>query len=397
MKLSDLGSNHDSYLRLERYVNEGSPSGFSDLNTPGDGFRARDEVESFQLPIFDCRHNQPINVGVSSVMAAGEVPIHPEMASEFEEESHAVTNWHLTAVPTSSGRTLSVSDKVHRCYLKVAYQRLLGRMTRPMTKEHVLSALEVSSTYESAIGSGRMPSSLHIYREYAGLYFSDGPLENWGYVERAVEPYPAGSFIEIPAFSMVAPGTSSDPSVLVQLVDFHPTLRHIDGFFRLVLKPLVELYFASVQILGLQPEAHAQNVVFLLDAGLVPVGVALRDMESVDKDIPLLDALGTVDAFTPMKYKCLYRDSYNYQIMHSFMYDFKLGKYLLAKLVDRWCAHTGYQAATVDELVRDAAHFYLKSLPGDFFPEGLWYDYEDVIHQGTGQRQYRQHPHPRFR
>lgn len=397
MKLSDLAPGHDSYLRLERYVNEGSPSGFSSLHTPGHGFRAGDEVESFQLPVFDCSHNHGINVGVSSAIATGEVPIHPEMASAFEERSHAVIKWHLTAVPTSSGRTLSVSDKEHKFYVKVAYQRLLGRMTRPMTRAHVLSALEVSSTYEAAIRAGRMPSSVHIYREYAGLYFSDGPLEKWGYVERAVEPYPVGSFIEIPAFSLIAPATSSDVSLLVQLVDCNSTLSNIDGFFRYILKPLVELYFASVRILGLQPEAHAQNVVFLLDAGLEPIGVALRDMESVDKDIPLLKALGTADAFTPMTYKCLYRESYNYQIMHSFMYDFKLGKYLLAKLIDLWCAHTGYQSATVDELVRDAARIHLQSLPDDFFPVGVWYDYEDVIHQGTGQRQYRPHLRPRFR
>src|SRR6185436_5634949 len=158
MKLSDLEPKHDSYLRLERYVNEGSPSGFSGLHTPGNGFRASDEVESFQLPIFDCSNNHAISVGVSSVMAAGEVPIHPEMAREFQEKSHAIITGHLTAVPTSSGRTLSVSDKVHRFYLKVAYQRLLGRMMRPMTRAHVLSAFEVSSTYEAAIRAGRMPS-----------------------------------------------------------------------------------------------------------------------------------------------------------------------------------------------------------------------------------------------
>ncbi len=64
------------------------------------------------------------------------------------------------------------------------------------------------------------------------------------------------------------------------------------------------------------------------------VGVALRDMESVDKDVPLLEALSLKDNYTITEYKFLTNEAYNYQIMHSFMYDFKLGNYLLGPLVD---------------------------------------------------------------
>jgi len=397
--LADLRPTHESFMHLERYVNGGSPSGFSFQNTPGYGFRAFDTVENFCLPTYECAKFGAVNIGERATLSPGELPVHPEMTDEFSAALGILPHRYLPAAATSSGRTLAtVADGI--CfYAKVAYQRLLGRVTRKMTRAHVLSAIEVSTAYENAISAGKMPETFHVYREHCGLYFPDAtPLRDWAYIEREIGPYPAGGFIEVPAFSLTALQPDGKHSLLSQLLDVVPALRTVEGFFEYIVQPLIDLYFSSIIVLGLQPEAHAQNVVFLLDGNYVPVGIALRDMESVDKDIPLLEALGCLDRFTPTGYKFLSMDAYNYQIMHSFMFDFKFGEYLLAPLVDAWVAYSkSERLMQIEGEIKRYVHKLSCALPDGFFPHGVWYDYEPVVHEGMSKRTYRKHPKPRFR
>jgi len=399
MRLNELSPTHESFMLLERHLNDGSPSGFSSLYTPAPGFRATDNIDHFELPVFDCASFGAVMVGDCPTLRPGELPVHPDMVDDFLGLLGQTPTRLLSATATSSGRTLSVLADGTLFYAKVAYQRLLGRVTRKMTRGHVLSAIEVSAAYENAISAGQLPPTLHIYREHCGLYFSDTDrLKDWGYVERAVAPYPSGHFIQIPAFSLIAAPEQGGPSLLDQLVDRISALKTREGFFSLIVRPLLDLYFSSVSVLGLQPEAHAQNVVFLLDDNLTPVGVALRDMESVDKDVPLLEALSLKDNYSLTGYKFLTNEAYNYQIMHSFMYDFKLGNYLLGPLVDGWKKRRPpKQGVALEGLIRDYARAQLSALPDDFFPVDTWYDYEAVVHEGASRREYRTHPNPRFR
>lgn len=399
MKLVDLSPTHKSFIYMERYLNDGSPSGFSFLNTPGTGFRPSDSNDSFDLPIFDCSHAEAAYVGGKPTLAVGELPVHPEMEKEFFAIVGCAPCRYYPATVTSSGRTLSVDTGFDTFYAKVAYQRLLGRVTRCMTKGHVLSAVEVSSVYESAIRAGVMPSSFNIYREHSGLFFpEDSHLKNWGYVERELIPFPAGASIEVPAFSLFAKSQDGGPSLLEQLFDENLILKTSDGFFEYFIKPLVDAYFYSVVHLGLQPEVHAQNVVFLLDSSYMPIGIALRDMESVDKDVPLLEKLGMSNCFTKTGYKFLEEQAYNYRIMHSFMYDFKLGKYLLEPLIGTWsCSAQDGSNSEIEKLTKKYARSWLDKLPTEYFPDGIWFDYDAVVHEGASERSYRRNPNPRFR
>lgn len=396
--LTNLTATHESFMYLERYVNEGSPSGFTALNEPGEGFRPSDPAEHFSLPIFQCESLGGINVGTSPRLGVGELPVHPEMQNAFIQVSGKLPHRYVTAAPTSSGRTLAITGDSTRFYAKVAYQRLLGRVTRKMTRSHVLSSIEVSGLYESAIEAQILPPSFHIYRERSGLYFPDeSPLCDWGYVERDLTPYPEKTCIQVPAFALLA-GTKQGSSTLFhELLTAMPSLHAASGVFAGLVQPILDAYFSSVTVLGLQPEAHAQNVVFLLDEFYSPIGIALRDMESVDKDLPLLEVQNYIDRFTPTGYKFLSRSAYNYQIMHSFMFDFKLGQYLLGPLVDAWALHTQSSPAPLEALIQLYVRSKIAALPPDFFPEGVWYDYAPVVHEGTPTRTYTPHHTPRFR
>jgi len=399
MMLNELRPTNASFMHLERHLNGGSPSGFSFVSTPGPGFRPLDSVDQFDLPVFDCAAFGGTTVGSVPTLKRGELPVHPDMAQQFEAATGRAPHRWLPAVPGSSGRTLSTEADGMPFYAKVSYQGLLGRVTRKMTKAHVLSAIEVSSLYQSSIDAALMPDSFHIYREHCGLYFPEtAGLSDWGYVERDIAAYPSSYFIEVPAFSLFFVPSNGHPCLLAQLVDAIASLRTVEGFFTRIIQPLLDLYFSSLTVLGLQPEAHAQNVVFLLDDSYIPVGIALRDMESVDKDLPLLETLNLAHHFTPTGYKFLTKDRDDYQIKHSFMYDFKLGVYLLGPLVDAWAASTcSTFVPDLEDRIRSYARSQLVVLPDDFFPDGVWYDYDAVVHEGRPTREYRQHPNPRFR
>ena len=399
MSLQDLHATLASFIQLERYRNNGSPSGFSFKNTPAHGFRATDHINNFELPIFDCRDFDVTCTGNSNTLPLKELPVHPDMETTFTELTGLTPLYKIKAIPTSSGRTLL--SYLNNCpfYVKVAYQALLGRVTRNMTRSHVLSAIEVSLAYKEAISSGNLPDTIHIYHEHHGLYFHDlDSLQNWGYIERSITPFMKGNYIEVPAFSLFATTSQIQVPLLKNLLDLTPQLTSLESFFSYYIQPLLDLYFSSLVKLGLQPECHAQNVVFLLNNEYIPIGVALRDMESVDKDLPLIEALGYSSKYTITNYKFLFRESYNYQIKHSFMYDFKLGQYLLAPLIDTWARYYGNETSTlIDERIRIYAKKQSQALPEDFFPKSCWYDYEPIIHEGQSKRNYRKNANPRFR
>jgi hypothetical protein len=84
--------------------------------------------------------------------------------------------------------------------------------------------------------------------------------------------------------------------------------------------------------------------------------------------------------------------------MHSFMYDFKLGEYLIGPLVDAWAKVNGNtQLRNIEQRIKMYAREQLLLLPRDFFPKDCWYDYEAVVHEGSSTRNYRRNPNPRFR
>jgi siderophore synthetase component len=400
MLIEALDTSPETFLELERYCNDGSPSGFSDKYTPHDGFRASDPVSHFPLPLFALPEIESIEVGTHNTSELrGRLPVHPDMVDLFLSLTPSVVEITVDAVATSSGRTLYAMVEDGPVFLKLSYQGMLGRVTRRMTHAHVLSAVEVSAAYERAILEGRLPTTFCVYREIGGIAFAaSSPLGDWGYVVREASPFPAPpASVAIPSFAMFSRLDSTEGDTLLGQV-----VRKIWGpdprlFFDRLLQPLVECYFASIRATGLQLEAHAQNVILLFGKDYELNGVAFRDMESIDKDLPMLDRLDESRYHTPTGYKFMSADDYNYTIKHSFMYDFKFGEYLLRPLIAAWSRATGLSEDIAAQSVREYARGQIEALPADFFPEGVWFDYAPVVHEGQPRRSYLEHPDPIFR
>jgi len=386
-------------MAMERFSNDGSPSGFSDINTTSPGHRPSDPVPHFLLPLYHCSDFNPVRLGGFTKVTQALYPVHPDMVDRFERLTKLKPALELKAAPTSSPRTLYVEQPSCPLFIKLAYQGLIGRVTRRMTRRHVTSAIEVSLCFKDAIESKRLPKHIQIMHEYSGTHFGDeGPLTDWGFVER--NPLIAGfpNAILVPSFSLFATRGGSVPPLLHQLMNLSASLLQPEAFFDQFLIPLLDLYFDPVIALGLQAEAHAQNVIYLLDSQYSPVAVALRDMESVDKDAGIMEYFGLAPKITDYTYKTLNKTDYNYQIMHSFMFDFKLGHYLLGPMVDCWGEKAGNSAVrAIEEMIRAYSKKKADPLPDDFFPKDVWYNYDPVVHEGSSRRKYNSFPNPRFR
>jgi len=224
--------------------------------------------------------------------------------------------------------------------------------------------------------------------------------DEWGYVVRESYPYPhrTDEPYVVPAFSLFGKDRKApdDPLILDQLVDLSgiPAWEYV---IHNLVQPLLEAHFSLLKTCGLQLEPHAQNILFSLDDAYRPIEVIARDAESIDKDLGLIKELCLPVCFTELDYKCLRPTDYNYQIMHSFMFDFKMGEYLLDPLVGWLAKRVGADPCDIYSEVRSIVKANLAGLPADFLPSNCWYSYENVLHDRSKQRDYLRSTELKFR
>ncbi len=419
MRLESIqGDPAASLVLMERYVNDGSPSGFTFVNTTSLQTRPQGSNVSFPLSVIEAARdvtihqlgNIPIALFGSKVIRPDRsIFIHPDMeehsALEPFREGESRPSW-FEVMPTSSARTVKVKTPHLSGYLKLHYEGHLGRILRRISLKHALAALETDDLLLRLVLARRLPASFAFLREAGARVFELNAQKgagSWGMIWRSAEPYGVCSCDAcylIPAFSLFS-HDSRDPnakSILQQLGDVHG-----DGRIRFLLEelllPTILSYFAMLAEGGLQGEWHAQNVLFAFDASWHCQATVLRDLESVDRDLPLMSRAGHLTNLLSYPYKCFEESDPNYSIRHSFMFDHKFGEYLLAPLVDHACAAWGVDPKMIENSIVDCVMTQLRSLPTDFFPkDGSWYRFANqLIDQSVPQRPYVRLERPRFR
>lgn len=398
----NLGS-AETLSYLERYVNDGSPSGFTDRYTTSITTCPLSAAPNFKLvsvaiPNFSIsieHGTRPLGLEKFGYL------LHPDMM-----EHASFKRCHLsigpTVTPTSSARTVRMIDS-DPMYIKLSYDGLIGRVNRRMIHSQALSAIEVSRVISNGIEAGTLLPSFRFMREIYSQTLRLGtdcmaPLE-WSFVVRESDPYPRlkpGQFL-IPAFALFSRDQRApdDPLIIDQLVQRSGLSAHdfvVDG----LLEPLIKGHFNALVKCGLQLELHSQNVLFCFDRDWRPIGFTCRDAESIDKDLSLMEQLRIPNRFKSIDYKCLRSTDYNYQIMHSFMFDFKLGEYLIEPLC-KWLAKSTGEMNSIYNEIRAITNQQLTELPEDFMPSGVWYSYGNIVHDQTRQRPYIVQNNPKFR
>ena len=96
-------------------------------------------------------------------------------------------------------------------------------------------------------------------------------------------------------------------------------------------------------------------------------------------------------------YKCVSENTADYSKRHSFMFDFKLGEYLLSPVIEEACI-CGCSRPKLIHSIKLLVNDYVKMLPKDFFPYNLWYSYPStIIDRTTASRPYIENYFPKYR
>jgi hypothetical protein len=334
----------------------------------------------------------------------------------------------VTVAPTASGRTVLVLGEGY--FVKLAYLTYLGRLVRHINKEMVLSACEVTKQLVAALQTNRLNPAFSILRESCGrvahipigkfghsataaLPRNENACYEWGVLFRECRPFPYVGEDEllIPFFALFSeefspstglPVASQDKPLLIQL--FENQNRSIEEFLLdEILYPLFNTYFDALIFAGVELEAHAQNMLLTIDLRGAVKRIVCRDFESAGRDVPVMEHMG-IDYVRHGSYK------YNtirpkergqkypkYYINHSFMFDFKLGQYLVTPLIELANQYYPFDRAALAKRIKEFTRQFIDKLPGDFFPPD-WCSYDSTNWDREGRlREYIWHDDPKYR
>lgn len=395
-ELSDLSAHsllrqpdrHMAYLVLERYWNDGSPSGHRlempdqwSPFSPSLGYRlpvrmvANDRVTVVTDPRIDCRLIERIDQADWHPF-----PLHPSMLAQFPRgmmQPDCLADPLVS--PTASGRTVALLNERGEIdhFLKLDYPHRLGRFGRDLSLFKWLASLERSRLFSQASDGA---AGWEFMREAGGAYFeTPHRAHGIGFLLRPFEVVIQDGAHLIPSFSLWARPRQGSQTVL-------SALRIMFGWneqeaFASLVVPVVEAYFSLALSHGLLPELNAQNLLYVIreDGSCRP---CFRDMQDVfiDDDVRARRNLGVGG----VSYKRVDRQSTDLAERRSFSYDFKLGAYVLEPLLKE-LAGSASAAEYFRARVKDIARRSTQDWP-EYWPQGgLWYSYSssDAVDRST--------------
>lgn len=406
----------DAYLKCERYINDGSPS--KNNNTTSELTAPKSSSTCFFVKQIKFLKDVVIEeLGQAFFdIPADTIFVHPDMLNNdiLQSQSHLVLN-EIMVAPTSSGRTVLTKDTTPNYFIKLAYPRCLGRLTRHMGRDKILSACEVTERLVRAIDDNCMNPKFALLKENYGRIANipvDDCVYEWGMIIREVKPYP---YIEdseyiIPFFSLFAaeylPGsTEINDKHVPFLKQFYDSQSKDAESFLLedIIFPLYDCYFDALLKTGIELEAHGQNMLLSFDDNFIIKRIVCRDLESAGRDVTLMERLG-IKFDTNNKYKCnmlLPKEPHQkyskWYITHSFMFDFKLGEYIVSPLLN--CANKYLPNVNVEKLTKRIKEYnrqYIEQLPDFFPPDWCYYSNENFEKTGN-EKTYIWEDSPKYR
>lgn len=407
MKLADLHKK-DASAYLERYVNNGSPSGYSMKCTTSDSTSPFKGSEYITPYICVSNKSNFIEFGtipdidVGCVNSENWVLVHPDMSTHhfFNDKDLILKRaTNIKLVPTASARTLQLVDSDDLGYFKLHYDGIIGRMERNLSYDVAISGVEISEIIKSLIDNNKLDNRL-TYLPEIGARVLRIQNQDWGMVWRCKEPYGDCSEIKyvIPVFALFSKDRKhpEDNTLLEQIIaeKFYDPITYVVDY---LINPIIECYFSLLKNAGIQGEWHAQNLLIGFDDDFYPQKIIARDLESMDKDITLIKTFNLLLKFESNIYKCIDESREDYQKKHSFMFDFKLGEYIIQPLLNFLKSIYFISLDTLIPSIKDCSENQIKELPKDFFPK-KWYGYKNIeINRTTDERPYLTFDNPKFR
>ena len=389
MLLNSIKKNpQESLLYMERYVNNGSPSGFTWKNQPSKDTSPLYGQTFFLLSIISPKNTKGffrtktighIPQDVSSLMDEHEIFLHPDMSRIYKQKGFSLRESNVRVSPTSSSRTVKLCD--YRGFIKLNYNGIIGRIDRSLTDKHAYCSVDLSSMLMQILADSSF-SKLSMFPE-TGARFIIGDNANLGMVYRDDIPYGlAAGQIEyiIPLFSCFSKDHfKNDEYLIIQLID-NSDMDPKEYILTNIIFPIIDNYFNLVKNYGLQPEWHAQNLLIGIGRNFKVESLIMRDMESIDIDQSIRETLGVHSKLRFYPFKHINISDYNYQIKHSFMFDCKIGEYIFTPLISCVCTHYGLKESEIQHCIKEYVNIIIEDLPKNYFPEnGDWFSFKNII------------------
>ena len=383
----------ESWSHLERWVNQGSPSGYTGIHGVSNRYRPDNPALSFKLGLYSAC--SPARISTETTMDDAplpqasqallrHLPVHPDVAL-FPENSAWLAMLEKVAeidvVPSSSARTVTVLDcDESGVGLKLHYNRIIGRFNRTLPYRKLRASLDVDSMLD--LLSAHFPRELAYLREPFALWTVDGDGKEigGGALIRVMRPYPhsASKATLVPIFSLWSSDREAPhhPALLVQwLGEFEAPG---EALFEYLLAPLLQGYAFLAWRNGLIPECNAQNVLLELNDELRSPRIVHRDLQGFYKDIQCMPCERQRHLRTTEKQLSVGKETERHraQQQRSYLFDFKLGDYVLMPLIQTASKEFGIDANAVVRRVRELVMELAKSvdLPKDYFPDfPVWY------------------------
>ena len=378
MLIDDILKRKDALLYLERYVNKGSPSGFTNKYTVSKRYHPIHPSPFFELPVIqfplkDCLIFPEFARTSFIVDDCVLFPVHPDMIEKvlhiFDNENYDYTiDKPLKAVPTASMRTVYVRHQGNEYHLKLHYDGIIGRINRKLPWLKAIAGVEISQYLEKK--QKELPASLAFFREICAITNkTDDKNRQVSFIIREPKPFPyvSDDRILIPFFALTSKDifNADDSLLLVQIINKHKSLDYI---FKKIVELILESYFYLIFSLGLIPEINAQNILLELDRNFNPTRIVLRDLMGWEKDLSLRNSLGLENNFKSYPYKCISKkDGMLYYIRHSFSYDFKLSFYVIDDIVNSIVYEFGLDKGYLVELVKNLFDHFVREHGEKYF------------------------------
>jgi hypothetical protein len=400
---------------IERFVNDGSPSGYSVINSTSE------QTSPFNLnPWFTpyiCISSQ------KNFTTYGKIPdidifdispskdwilVHPDMCdnSFFNNSEFELLRCEgLKVSPTSSGRTIQIINQKDRDYVKLHYDGTLGRVHRGLPFKKAISGPELSKYIIQNIDNNNIDKRISLFPECGAKIITNNTLKEnneWGMTWRSSLPYCSENneiIFLLPVYSLFSYDrlASYEPKLLEQIINQSKT-NPKEYILEKIVYQIIDCYFELIIKIGIQPEWNAQNLLIGFNKELEPIRFVMRDIESIDKDLTMMTLLGISQSFDSYPHKCIFEGQYNYQIKHSFMFDYKLGDYIIEPILIFLHELVGTDIDSLRKDVRNYTSKYIRQLPEDFFPKNEWYVFKRVlVDQSRKTRPYKALPNPKFR
>jgi len=413
MLLSELIQHpNSSRYYLERYVNDGSPSGFSTIYT------TKPQTSPFELnPFFYlniCFANKQFFKDFGIIPDLGFqnldenknwILVHPDMKSNefFVNENFELTELgDFKVIPTASGRTVQIYHNYNEDYIKLHYSGILGRVRRELPFVKAVSGPEISNLLTKAIDNNLLSNKISLFPETGARVLYNDKEEEWGMVYRQNKPYNIAdemAYFIFPAFSLFSTDRLNNHHypILKQIIETYK-YNPKEYVLEVIIYPLLNSYIELVSKLGLQPELNSQNLMLSFNEDFSVCSFILRDLESVDKDLTIMTEIGQKFESLCYPFKFIDASQYNYYIKHSFMFDFKLGESILEPILTILELYFSIPKRSMYNEIKLFTQRELKSLPSNFFPTNKWYVFDKVLVDQTKiERPYLEYNNPKFR